>query len=1169
MTDQLRQGLLCTLIILACALSCSAQCWRRQYPAFPTESLNDIRFITRSDCIAVGDGGLIARSADSGHTWLPLNYITYEHLQCLSFPSSATGWAGGTRGTLLRTTDSGYTWGQAPGFNDTNNITAISFRSTDTGYVAGDSCIWRTYNGGGTWTKYTIPNVSIWRLNYIKAFSRDTVYANYQDKLLRSYNNGQTWTSLTLPQYFTQMEFLTPRLGWAMYSNMYYKTTDGGLTWSLKLTLANSSGVDDMQVLDSNNVVATQNGNGTGSYTIISTGDGGQTWRRAPNSPYLVYATCLHFLTPTQGIVGNLYGGISTTDDGDSFTPRTNTGYGASDPAAGSSHMECVDFADSLHGIAGGAGNTWRTVNGGLTWGQGGLLPLNIIATKVTMTDSLHAWAVGWYKELLKTADGGVSWAMNMNASNCNDVKFYDTAFGMIATQSGVKATRNSGGSWSTVLNPAGAGFTKVTCTDSLHWIAFSTTALYKTSDAGATWTAAVPLAYPYAAPNDVAAFDTMRFYTATSMDVAKTTNGGASFSLTYPYSNSQRYYLSGPELSFYDSLHGMVASANWTGSYYLHATIMRTADGCSTWQNMSVPSRKAITGVSYKGSMKAWFCTTFGSIYSYYPSCPPAPSYPPLLTRSGYQGCGGQALTIRVANLGTYTAADTLTASLRQGNTVTQTLSVGQQGEINFTTPSAPGIYSLVVRVTGPGNAAGITRSMPVTIYASTVPRLNIWPATGFTDICSSDALSVGVSSPGNLGTGYSYQLRMLKRNGTDSLIAINQNATTLTGLQDTCRLYYKVYVGTGVCPTTPVFSTDTLTVNVVRPLVPSAHLSANAVNGAVCRGDSVSIVANAQNTGTSGRVFRFHKVVGTTDAVVQSGASPVLHIPSLPDTALFYADVFPGYGGGCINRDTFRSDSVRVSVVGISGLTATIRSNRPGNRVCSGDTIALSVSDNIPGTGRIYRFHAVTAGSDLVVQSDTLSIYTGAFNAAASVYCEVGQPAVYCAKAATDTISILIGQVPSQPVITAAGNMLTASGPAGATWQWYLDGVPLAGATNVSIIASQAGTYSVTVTSGGCTSMASAGFGLAPSGISIAARTVYNAYPNPVSRVLTINAHIALRSVSLYNQLGVVVFERSVAGPGAFTIDLASLPDGIYVLAASWGEGTVREIISKRGVD
>jgi gliding motility-associated-like protein len=86
-------------------------------------------------------------------------------------------------------------------------------------------------------------------------------------------------------------------------------------------------------------------------------------------------------------------------------------------------------------------------------------------------------------------------------------------------------------------------------------------------------------------------------------------------------------------------------------------------------------------------------------------------------------------------------------------------------------------------------------------------------------------------------------------------------------------------------------------------------------------------------------------------------------------------------------------------------------------------------------------------------------------------------------CTSAASLATTVTINPIPATPTIGAGGPtafcsggsvLLTSSSATGN--QWSLNGTPIGGATNQTLIVSASGDYTVVVTSGGCTSLASA---------------------------------------------------------------------------------------------
>jgi membrane carboxypeptidase/penicillin-binding protein PbpC len=136
-----------------------------------------------------------------------------------------------------------------------------------------------------------------------------------------------------------------------------------------------------------------------------------------------------------------------------------------------------------------------------------------------------------------------------------------------------------------------------------------------------------------------------------------------------------------------------------------------------------------------------------------------------------------------------------------------------------------------------------------------------------------------------------------------------------------------------------------------------------------------------------------------------------------------------------------------------------------------CDGDSVTLTSNsasgnqwylDGNPIAGATNQTYVANASGNYTDQVTTLS----------------------CAGAPSPSISITVKPIPPAPIITASGTATflrqrqrhpeTRSSASGN--QWFLNGNPIAGATNQTYIANASGDYTVTVTDSGCTSPASA---------------------------------------------------------------------------------------------
>jgi photosystem II stability/assembly factor-like uncharacterized protein/Leucine-rich repeat (LRR) protein len=99
---------------------------------------------------AVGQGGLILTSTDSGTTWKKQVSGTTNNLNKVFFVDSANGWTVGDS-TILHTADSGITW-VAQACPSNKSLKGLFFIDKDRGWAVGDSgTVLRTTNGGAYW----------------------------------------------------------------------------------------------------------------------------------------------------------------------------------------------------------------------------------------------------------------------------------------------------------------------------------------------------------------------------------------------------------------------------------------------------------------------------------------------------------------------------------------------------------------------------------------------------------------------------------------------------------------------------------------------------------------------------------------------------------------------------------------------------------------------------------------------------------------------------------------------------------------------------------------------------------------------------------------------------------------------------------------------------------
>ncbi|HKO82297.1 MAG TPA: YCF48-related protein, partial [Chitinophagaceae bacterium] len=134
-------------------------------------------------------------------------------------------------------------------------------------------------------------------------------------------------------------------------------------------------------------------------------------------------------------------------------------------------------------------------------------------------------------------------------------------------------------------------------------------------------------------------------------------------------------------------------------------------------------------------------------------------------------------------------------------------------------------------------------------------------------------------------------------------------------------------------------------------------------------------------------------------------------------------------------------------------------------------------------------------------------------------------------------------------QPIITANGSLLTSSAASGN--QWFLNSIPIAGATATTYQATVSGLYTVQQKLNGCASAMSAPFNFVATAINdpVLAEAI-SVFPNPVpSTLFILNKQARKLTITLYDGVGKEVKKLQTSSTD-ISLDLQSLNAGIYIL-------------------
>jgi Metallo-peptidase family M12/SprB repeat/Ig-like domain CHU_C associated/Fibronectin type III domain/Reprolysin family propeptide len=347
-------------------------------------------------------------------------------------------------------------------------------------------------------------------------------------------------------------------------------------------------------------------------------------------------------------------------------------------------------------------------------------------------------------------------------------------------------------------------------------------------------------------------------------------------------------------------------------------------------------------------------------------------------------------------------------------------TVAIGGATNSSYTATTS-GSYT--VKITS--NSCGTTSSATTVSVVS--PPNAVITAGGATTFCSGSHVTLNATS----GTGYTYQWY---NNGT----AIG--AATNAAYDAVATGSYTVKVSSGSCQ-----ATSTIALVTVNP-TPSASITAGGATS-FCLGGNVALNAN---TG-SGYTYQWYN-----NGTAITGATNILY--NAATSGNYTVKVA---AGGCQNT------SSGITVVVNTIPQAVITPNGP-TAFCTAGSVDLNVAT---GAGYSYQWYnngiaintAVNASYHAVIDGNyTVKVISGTCQA-------TSLPVTVTVSPAPDAVITTAG---ADHFCAGSNLMLNANTGTGYVYQWYRDGVAVAGAANAAYQATNSGNYAVTINLGTCSS-------------------------------------------------------------------------------------------------
>ena len=275
--------------------------------------------------------------------------------------------------------------------------------------------------------------------------------------LFRTTDGGYSWDTVNVSPivYSRSIGFANSNTGWIgsyIGDSTLYKTTNGGLNWSLQLSSqsGDSFAICGLSVVDESNVRGC--GAWYGNPKFYKTDNGGISWTYYDMSAYATRLIDCYFTSPDSGFIvgglGSFEDGkgvvLFTSDAGQSWQNRMTTqntgqwGWKISFPTIDTGYVSLEK--------GGGNGLSYylKTTNGGVNWQENLFTNFPADEEGIGFINGNTGWLGGWWFYTYRTTNGGYTWQQDPWGYNFNRFRKINDTLAYAVGQTVYKYMRDS-----------------------------------------------------------------------------------------------------------------------------------------------------------------------------------------------------------------------------------------------------------------------------------------------------------------------------------------------------------------------------------------------------------------------------------------------------------------------------------------------------------------------------------------------------------------------------------------------------------------------------------------------------------------------------------------------------------------------------------------------------